>query len=317
MLPTPATLLRSSRAAISAPRAAILSSIFKHNTISPFLSLDKSQSWHSTSLYTPNVSGVYLPSSRRQFHQSSFLLNNSGINPNFPDEPSQVPRIRRPGRYFADHLDTTRYRLGNDPIYSSPAGSQIAFTKRASVGLAALSGYIAYLFTMTTSVSSLVAALAVVPLVMPIPIFMYLSKPYVTRIFRLYKKIPPIERTRVLTPEEEEDEAMGFASPRTYLEPQPDTFESIMEDETLVVEQIGAFGRSVRATQIKLSGLRIAPKNETRFGWVNWIYTDPETKEVIKLYVADNVGGIKMDRIWGIIEKNSGIDNGRSFLNQQ
>ena len=26
----------------------------------------------------------------------------------------------------------------------------------------------------------------------------------------------------------------------------------------------------------------------------------------------DNIGGIRMDRIWGLIEKNSQINNGRS-----
>lgn len=314
MLQSPAAILRSSRSALSAPRASILSTSFKHNTILPFL-VNNYQPW-SSSYPRSAINGISLPFSRRSFHSSSYLLNNAGINPNFPDEPSQVPRIRRPGRYFAEHLDTTRYRLGNDPIYSAPAGSQIAFTKRASLGLAALSTYIAYLFAMTTSVTMATASLAVLPLVAPIPIFMYLSKPYVTRIFRLYKKIPPIERTRVLTPEEEEDEAMGFAPSRTYLEPQPDTFESITEDETLIVEQVGLFGRSVHATQVKLAGIRLATKSESRFGWVNWIYTDPETKEVFPMYIADNVGGIKMDRLWGIIEKNSGVDNGRSFLNQ-
>lgn len=121
-------------------------------------------------------------------------------------------------------------------------------------------------------------------MLIPIPVFQYLSKPYVTRIFRLYRT----------------DE--------------PQTYENLVKDETLVVEQVGAFGRSVYATQIKLQDIRIAKE---RYGWVNWEYRDPETKEVLKMYVADNVGGIKMDRIWGIIEKNSGIDNGRSFLDEE
>lgn len=123
-----------------------------------------------------------------------------------------------------------------------------------------------------------------IPLLIPIPVFQYLSKPYVTRIFRLYRA----------------DE--------------PQTYENLVKDETLVVEQVGAFGRSVHATQIKLQDIRIVKE---RYGWVNWEYKDPESKEILKMYVADNVGGIKMDRIWGIIEKNSGIDNGRSFLDEE
>jgi hypothetical protein len=121
-------------------------------------------------------------------------------------------------------------------------------------------------------------------LLIPIPVFQYLSNPYVTRIFRLYRT----------------DE--------------PQTLENLTKDETIVVEQVGAFGRSVHATQIKVQDIKLV--NE-RFGWVNWEYRDPNSKEVLKMYVADNVGGIKMDRLWGIVEKNSGVDNGRSFLNEE
>lgn len=95
---------------------------------------------------------------------------------------------------------------------------------------------------------------------------------------------------------------------------EPQTYENLTKDETLVVEQVGNFGRSVYATQIKLQDIKLTKE---RLGWVNWVYEDPETKDVVKMYVADNVGGIKMDRIWGIIEKNSGIDNGRAFLDEE
>lgn len=308
MLSSPAQILRSVRSAKGLPRATILSSGFRHNAILPLLVNTKCLESRKPSL------GVHIHSFR-SFHTSRPAFDDSGINPNYPDEPAKIPRVRKPGRYFAESIDSSKYRLSNDPIYISPAGPQIAFTKRASYGLAALSCYLAYLGSMTTSISPLVATLVVLPLTLPIPFFQYLSAPYVNRVFRLYKKVPPVERVRALTPEEEaEEKALGYTQPRTYLEPQPDTFESIVDDETLVVEQIGKFGRSTSATQIKLSDIRIVHE---RFGWVNWVYTDPETKEVIKLYIADNVGGIKMDRIWGIIEKNSGIDNGRGFLNQE
>lgn len=229
--------------------------------------------------------------------------DNEGINPNFPDEPIKVPRIRRPGRYFAEPLDTYKYRLGNWPIYVAPAGPQVAFTKRASLGLAALGGYIGYLATTMSSVSTLAAVLGVIPLLMPIPLFQYFSKPYVTRIFRLYDRIEPVQHKR------QGEDGLEYIEE----EPQPDTYETITGDETLVVEQIGTFGRSVHATRIKLNDVRLVKE---RMGWANWVYKDEKTGEELPLYVADNVGGIKMDRIWGVVEKNSGVDNGRGFLNQ-
>ncbi|VVT55321.1 uncharacterized protein SAPINGB_P004538 [Magnusiomyces paraingens] len=241
--------------------------------------------------------------SRKGFHTTTIVRSDEGINPNFPDEPIRVPRIRRPGRYFSEPLNTAKYRLSNWPIYVAPAGPQVAFTKRASLGLAALSGYIGYLATTTASVSALAATLGVVPLLLPIPFFQYLSKPYVTRIFRLYERLPPVIHKRT------GEDGLEY----TDEEPQSYTYETLTEDETLVVEQIGAFGRSVHATQIKVKDIRIV---SDRMGWVTWEYKDPESGEVLPMYVADNVGGIKMDRLWGVIEKNSGIDNGRSFLDE-
>lgn len=264
----------------------------------------------------------------RSFHTSPVVFDNEGINPNFPDEPIQNPRIRKPGRYFAQQLDTSKYSLSNSPIYVAPAGPQVAFTKRASLGLVAIGTYLGYLTSATSaSISPITIALALIPLFAPIPIFQYLSKPYVTRIFRLYKKKPLIE---IKEEEEELKKPEGFEGDGPKLEgfedlddgfpkrpryqAQPQTLEDLVNDETLVIEQIGNFGRSVHATEVKLKDIRIA--NE-RMGWVNWVYKDPETKEELKMYVADNVGGIKMDRIWGVIESNSGIDNGRGFLNEQ
>lgn len=219
--------------------------------------------------------------SNRSFHSFTFL--RSDINPDFPVDPRQVPRVRRPGRYFSEPLPPY-LRIGNAPIYTAPAGSQIAFTKRSTLGFAALGAYVGYLCSVTTAIPAYVMWAGLVPLLLPIPVFAYLSKPYVTRIFRLYRV----------------DE--------------PQTYENLTNDETLVVEQVGTFGRSVFASQIRLQDIRIS--NE-RYGWVNWEYKDPETNDVVKMYVADNVGGIKMDRIWGIIEKNSGINNGRAFLNEE
>jgi hypothetical protein len=216
---------------------------------------------------------------RGSFHSSSIL--KSVVNPAYPEDESYKIRIRTPGKIFAEPMDP-RKKLGMRPIYTALAGHHIAFTKRASFGFFLISlyaGYVAY----SSALPNYVGLIGIVPLALPIPILQYLTRPYVTRIFRLYNR----------------DE--------------PQTYENITKDETLVVEQIGVFGRSLFATEIKLKDVRLA--NE-RMGWVNWVCKDKESGEVLKLYVGDNVGGIKMDRIWGIIEKNSGVNNGRSFLDE-
>lgn len=51
-----------------------------------------------------------------------------------------------------------------------------------------------------------------------------------------------------------------------------------------------------------------------KLGWTNWESKDPDNDLIRSYYVADNCGGIKMDRLWGIIEKQNGVNNGRDFL---
>ncbi|CAN6654118.1 hypothetical protein TRVA0_027S00408 [Trichomonascus vanleenenianus] len=183
---------------------------------------------------------------------------------------------------WAEPMDP-KMKLGMRPIYSALAGHHVAFTKRASFGFLLASLYAAYVVASAATLPNFLGLIGLVPIAAPIPIMQYLTSPYVTRIFRMYKK----------------DE--------------PQTIETISNDETLVIEKVSMFGRSLKATEIKLADIRLT--NE-RFGWVNWVYKDKETGEVIKMYVADNIGGIKMDRIWGIIERNSGVDNGRGFLSE-
>lgn len=174
-----------------------------------------------------------------------------------------------------------RKKLGMAPIYTSLMGSQVAYTKKFTVGFLGIGSYVVYLLNGAGGIDNLGALASLIPILLPIPIVNYFTKPYVTRIFRLYDK----------------DVVQ--------------TYESITKDETLVVEQIGLFGNRHYATAIKVQDIRLA--NE-RLGWVNWVVKDSNSGEVIKLYVGDNIGGLKMDRIWGIIEKNSGVDNGRGFL---
>jgi hypothetical protein len=228
-------------------------------------------------ILTVKPCGAVLPSfSRRTFHSTQKRL--SEINPVYPDE-SHLVRIKKPGALLAQPIDPN-YRLGMTPLYTAPLGHQIAFTKRWSVGFFMVGTYVGYLVYGVSGVSAAMGALGMVPLILPLPLLQYFTGPYVTRMFRMYRK----------------DE--------------PQTYENMTKDETLVVEKIGLFGRRTYATEVKLKDIRIVDK---RMGWVNWQFKDNNGVSS-NMYVADNVGGMRMDRLWGIIEKNSGIENGRSFL---
>ena len=101
------------------------------------------------------VSSIALLSSR-QFHTTHFV--RSDVNPDFPEDSKKGPRVRRPGRYFAEPLPRA-FRIGNSPLYTAPAGSQVAFTKRSTLGFAALGAYVGYLCTVTTALPSYVTLL--------------------------------------------------------------------------------------------------------------------------------------------------------------
>lgn len=212
---------------------------------------------------------------------SSFICRAENVDPVSLDT-SHLIRIRTPGKFFSDPIDPSK-KLGMNPLYTAAMGSQVAYTKKFSIGFLGLGSCVVYLLNGAGGLEGVGTLAALVPLILPLPIVNYLTAPYVTRIFRLYDKEGP------------------------------QTYESITKDETLVLEQIGMFGNRHHATAIKVKDVRLTKE---RFGWINWIYKDKNSGEEIKFYVSDNIGGLKMDRIWGIIETNSGVDNGRGFLDK-
>lgn len=209
---------------------------------------------------------------------STARILRSQIDPSNPEE-SALYKIKRPGMVFKEPMDPN-WVLSRQPLYEGPIASQIAFTKRWSMGILAVGGYVGYLALGVVDFSPWLLA---VPLSLPLPLIQWYAGSYVSRIFRVYRR----------------DE--------------PQTLENLERDETLMVEKLSLFGRSTYGVPIKVSTTFLA--NE-RHGWVNWAYIDPQRKSVTRLYVADNLGGLRMDRIWGIIERNSGTDNGRGFLSE-
>lgn len=216
----------------------------------------------------------------RLFHTSTCL--RSITNPVSTDESFKI-KLRKPGKMWSEPLDPKK-QLSMRPIYEAPAGHHIAFTKRATFGFLFIGLYAGYVTLTAATLPNILGLVGILPIAVPIPLLHYLTKHYVTRVFRLYDK----------------DVVQ--------------TYDNITKDETLVIEKISTFGRSLHATEIKLKDIKLA---NGRYGWVNWVAKDEASGEVIPMYIADNVGGIKMDRLWGIVEKNSGVDNGRGFLDEK
>lgn len=212
---------------------------------------------------------------------STTLRRLSQVDPSDPDQ-ALLYKIKRPGTFFKEPLDP-QIQLSHEPLYTAPMASQVSFTKRWSLGFFGVGAYIGYL-TMGVGASSTLVAAGLVPLLLPLPLIQYFAGGYVTRIFRVYRRN------------------------------EPQTYEALTENETLMVEKLSLFGRSTYGVPIQVQNTFIANR---RLGWINWVHLDERTGALTKLYVEDNIGGIQMDRIWGILEKNSNIDNGRSFLNDR
>lgn len=212
------------------------------------------------------------------FRFSTARILRSQVDPSNPDE-AYLYKVKRPGMLFKEPMDPN-WVLSQQPLYEGPMASQVAFTKRWSMGILAVGGYIGYLALGVVDFSPWLLA---VPLSVPLPLIQWYAGGYVSRIFRVYRR----------------DE--------------PQTLENLERDETLMLEKLSLFGRSTYGVPIKISTTFLANQ---RNGWVNWAYIDPERKSVTRFYVADNLGGLRMDRLWGIVERNSGVDNGRGFLSE-
>lgn len=202
----------------------------------------------------------------------------SQLDPSDPLE-ARFNRVKYPGKLFKERMNQD-WVLGQTPLYTAPAATQVGFTKRWAFGIVALGAYVGYIFTGIVDLSTPAIVAGFAALSLPIPISQYYLGPYVTRIFRVYRR------------------------------GEPQTYENLIKNETLMIEKIGMFGRSTYGVPIEISQTYRVNK---RFGWVNWAYIN-DNGAAVPLYVSDHIGGVKMDRLWGIIEKNSKVKNGRDFL---
>lgn len=195
-----------------------------------------------------------------------------------PKEDKRV-RIRLPGVPFAVALPEN-LRLSNFPLYLSPSISYVLLAKRVSLSAACVGLYGAYWASTASLLSTELVSLLGVLSVLPFPLVTYFTQNYVSRIYRLYDTS------------------------------KSQTLDNMVQKETLVMERMMFGGKRCYNVLAELEYITI---KKNWYGQTVWHYKNKEGLER-DFYVSDDVGGAKMDRIWGIIEKNSGIDNGRLLL---
>ncbi|CDK28478.1 unnamed protein product [Kuraishia capsulata CBS 1993] len=222
----------------------------------------------------------------RAFCGSSILLDKIRLGQEpleFMLKQDQKVFTRVPGSFIFNRLLDEKFRLGHTHMYDAPLANFNAGAKRNSFGFAVLGLLMSSMMEMTDIFFEGASTLVAFFTVAPFPVVQYLSAPYVAKVFRLYDTS------------------------------KPQTLENLTDEETLVIQKINFMGTKTYNELVAVKNLRLPKDYETRFGWVNWVLDDPETGTKKYFYIVDDMGGVAMDRIWGIVEKNSGVDNGRTF----
>lgn len=209
----------------------------------------------------------------------------SDNNPWSPTLFTDPVKVRKPGRLTSIKLPEN-YRLSYHPIYEAPASKYVGLLKRVTIGVSVIGCYISHLIYQAPLFDNSYATGVLIACAIPAVITQYKTRNYVTRIFRLYDKS------------------------------KPQTLDNLISDENLIFEKLRPTGgktynQLIRVTDNKSLKLTKEPKLPFFSPYSTWEDTDPQTKITRKHYIVDDVGGLKMDRIWGIVEKNSFIDNGR------
>ncbi|ODQ78175.1 hypothetical protein BABINDRAFT_162848 [Babjeviella inositovora NRRL Y-12698] len=232
----------------------------------------------------------------RSFSIKTRLLNYRDTNLNHDSpiefEPFKNPsndttiKIRKPWTIGHTTLEPN-FRQGWSPMYVSPSITFISAVKKFSLVLSATIFGVLHVYNGTSLSADLVSNLIQGLAILPVPLVHFFTKDYVTRVFRIYD------------------------------DSKPQTLENLTTNEKFVFEKLNWTGTNVYNELVYLDGLRLVnPKEFSRLGWVNWKDHELTSNVQRHFYIADEVGGFKMDRLWDIVEKNSGVNNGR-FLNDR
>ncbi|CAK9441723.1 uncharacterized protein LODBEIA_P55910 [Lodderomyces beijingensis] len=215
------------------------------------------------------------------------LSENNPWSPTFEDDPIWIQerdKIRK--TKLAD-----KYRLSYRPLYEAPASKYVSLLKRLTLSFGVVGAYGAKLIYQSAQFDDSLAYTLLAGVIIPIVVVQWKTRDYVTRIFRVYDKTKSQSLPNLVAEEQLIAEKLNFTGGRTYNE----------------LIQISDSSKE----------LVLSPKQRWFMPYATW-----EEKGAKKtgggggkreFYVMDNIGGTKMDRIWGIVEKNSGVNNGRTF----
>ena len=183
----------------------------------------------------------------------------------------------------------SKYRLSYEPIYEAPSTRYVSLLKKMTLSFAFSGAYVSKLLFDLTQFEDVYTIGLLVGTMAPAVAVNYKLKDYVTRVFRLYDK------------------------------EKPQDLETLTSDEKLIFEKLNATGNKTYNTLLTVldnKTLQLSSEKQSLFKpYSSWV----ELAEGVKnhYYITDNVGGMKMDRLWGIVEHNSGVDNGRYIENVQ
>lgn len=226
----------------------------------------------------PSLAPLAVPSHRltRSFHVTPFCRQFNNFDPSDELAP-RISKVIDPDNGTAGPFNSNLFKIADEPLYSAPATFQVALAKKSAFSVGLIGTYASYLFFHYPLLPDL-GGYAALALWIPFPLAIHFLTPYVAKISRIYRR------------------------------GETETLENMTKDETVLIETISLIGRKPLAWIIHLKDLKVVNK---RGGWANWEYTNPKTGDQHLFYVSESNGGFKMDRIWGITEKNAGIDNGR------
>lgn len=231
---------------------------------------------------------------QRAAHKGSYKSLDSSIdtdeiitenNPWSPTLLEDRVKVRRPRSIRSIEMPEN-FRLSYQPMYEAPGSKYVSLLKRLTISVGVLGCYGAKLFYDSPHFEDSYALITLITSWIPALAIQYKTRDYVTRIFRLYDK------------------------------EKPQTLDNLVDNENLILEKLNITGGKTYNSLVKITKnptLKIAPPAPVPLlaPYATWQDVEPETKVKRSHYVVDDIGGMKMDRIWGIVEHNSHIDNGR------
>lgn len=221
-------------------------------------------------------------------HKGTYKSNDSlvetdeVVSANNPWSPTLYTDTVYVRKGFRDVALPANFRLSYEALYEAPGLKYVAMLKRLSLSFAVLGVYGAKLLYELAQFDDFYAMALLVGTWSPALAIQYKTKDYVTRVFRLFDK------------------------------DKPQDLENLVSDEKLIMEKLNATGGKTYNQLLTVLGnksLQLYKQQDAFTPYRSWQETHNGSKRYF--FLVDNIGGMKMDRLWGIVEHNLGVDNGR------